>query len=113
MRWQDIYIQLQTVDCKVTIGLDDTLRPEDETCLSGDITQYLMEVGDSDGFITAGDKFMLYADNCRIDGIGTQLSWKPEDADGGFGAYFNTKCEYKVIEKASGKAIQSGIFVLQ
>jgi hypothetical protein len=52
-----------------------------------------MEIGDSEGFITPGDKFMLYADNCRIDydtcygyDNDAQISWKPEGAAGGKGA---------------------------
>jgi FlaG/FlaF family flagellin (archaellin) len=106
----DIKIQLQSQDAKTTIGLDDTLAISHVT--SDAVTAYLMKVGDSDTFINPGDKFMLYADNCRIDSMGSQISWKPEGAVAGFGAYLNTKCEYKVIDKNSGKAIQSGEFVL-
>ncbi len=124
----DIYVQIQSWDTKIMIGLDDVLPTDSNyTCLSNDVDAYLMEVGDSDGFITPGDKFMLYADACRIEDVlegvyPTQtdtgrdvnvLCWKPEGADGGFAVYFNTKCEYKVIDKASGDVIQTGTFVLQ
>jgi len=118
----DIVIQLQCQDTKTTIGLDDTIPSG--TCLNTtEVTAYLMEIGDSDGFITPGDKFMLYADNCRIEdvydstwttviGEAKVLSWYPGGAAGGFAVYLNTKCEYKVIDKASGKVIQTGNFVL-
>lgn len=108
----DVEIQLQSQDSKVTIGLNDIINTT-ATCLPTTITAYMMEMGDSDGFITPGDKFMLYADNCRIDPMGSQISWKPEGAVAGFGAYLNTKCEYSVIDKAGGKVIQTGTFVLQ
>jgi FlaG/FlaF family flagellin (archaellin) len=121
----DINIQIQSWDTKITIGFDDVLPTDSSyTCLSSDVNAYLMEVGDIDGFITPGDKFMLYADACRIEDILDSsyadtgkdvkvLCWKPERAVGGFAAYFNTNIEYKVIDKASGTAIQSGSIVLQ
>ena len=109
---KDINIQLQSEDTKTTIGLGNSINTSATTCLSSDITAYLMEVGTSDGFITPGDKFMLYADNNRIDPIGSQISWKPAAAAGGFACYLNTKCEYKIIDKASAKVIQTGTFVL-
>ena len=56
---------------------------------------------------------MVYADDCRIDSSGSVISWKPDGAAGGFAAYLNTKCEYKLIDKASDKVMQQGSFVLQ
>jgi hypothetical protein len=118
----DIYVQVQSQDTKVMIGLNDALPADiaNDTCLSSDITAYLMEIGDDDGFIIPGDKFMLYADNCYDSSEGAYgppqgkaLCWEPEGAAGGFAAFLNTKCEYKVIDKASGKVIQTGPIVLQ
>jgi FlaG/FlaF family flagellin (archaellin) len=115
----DIDVQVQTQDAKITIGLDDTI-PSGTTCLNTTkVTAYLMEIGDTDGFITPGDKFMLYADNCYDSSEGAwgppqgrAITGDPDNAAGGFAAFLNTKCEYKVIDKASGKVIQTGTFVL-
>jgi len=107
----DIAIQIQSQDAKYTISLTDKIPSS--TCLPTDVKKYLTEVGSSDGFITSGDKFMLNADNCRIDPMGSQISWKPDGAAGGMGAYLNTRCEYAIIDRASQKVIQKGEFVLQ
>jgi FlaG/FlaF family flagellin (archaellin) len=113
----DISIQLQSGDAKYTISTYDEIPTTN--CTPDEVTSYIMEIGDSDGFITPGDKFMLYADNCRIDDVpdygysnAALISWKPEGADGGKAAYLNTKMEYMVIDKASGKVIQAGSVVL-
>jgi len=116
----DISIQLQSGDAKYTISTYDEIQTTRGNCLPDDITAYIMEIGDSDGVITPGDKFMLYSDNCRIDtdeysryDHDAQISWRPEGAAGGKAAYLNTKIEYKIIDKASGKVIQSGSVVLR
>ncbi|WP_343241749.1 type IV pilin N-terminal domain-containing protein [Methanoculleus sp. UBA312] len=112
-----IYVQIQSQDTKYDISSYDKLPAAN--CTGPDVTSYLVEVGDNDGYISPGDKFMLYADNCRIDHDPTygynhapQISWKPEGAAGGIAAYLNTLIEYKIIDKASGKAIQSGSLTL-
>ncbi len=115
----DVYVQLQSQDAKITIGLNNAINRTATTCLPTDVKAYLMEVGDSNGYIDPGDKFMLYADNCYDSSDagyapeGKALSWKPERAAGGFAAFLNTKCEYKVIDKASSKVIQTGTFTLK
>ncbi len=115
----DIYIQLQSGDAKYDIDTYDEIQTTEGTCLPSDVTSYIMEIGSTDGFITPGDKFMLYADNCRIDDVPAsgydneaQISWKPEGAAGGKAAYLNTKMEYTVIDKNSKRAISSGEVVL-
>ena len=65
----DISIQLQSGDAKYTISTYDEIQSTEGTCLPDEVMSYIMEIGDSDGFITPGDKFMLYADNCRIDDV--------------------------------------------
>jgi len=118
----DIAIQLQSQDAKITITMADNVPSE--TCLPDGTTKYFAEVGSTDGFITPGDRFMVYADNCRIEdvydstyttviGQAKVLSWKPDGAAQGFAAYLNTRCEYSIIDKASQKIIQKGEFVLQ
>jgi len=116
----DISIQLQSGDAKYTINTFDPIQTSEGSCLPVEVTSYIMEVGDTDGFITPGDKFMLYADNCRIDDVpsygynnAAQISWKPEGAAGGKAAYLNTKLEFKVIDKASSKVIASGSVVIR
>jgi len=116
----DIYIQLKSGDAKYSIATYDEIQTTEGNCLPNDVTAYIMEIGASDGFITPGDKFMLYADNCRIDDVPAygynnkhQISWKPEGAVGGKAAYLNTKNEYKIIDKSSGNVIATGTFVLQ
>jgi hypothetical protein len=120
----EIYVQIQSEDTKIKIGLDDVINATPTySCLPIGVTDYLMEVGDDDGFIRTGDKFMLYADSCYDATEGTYMgmpypmdpciSWKPENALGGKSVFLYTKCDYKIIDKASGKVIQTGTFVLQ
>jgi archaeal type IV pilus assembly protein PilA len=108
----DVYLQLKSGTTKTTISVSDPLQTT-ASCLPSTVTAYFMKVGSSDGYIRPGDKFMVYADNCQIDPIGSQISWKKEGAAHGFAAYLNTKCEYKLIDKASNKVMQQGSFVLQ
>ena len=110
----DVYIRLQSGSTSTIVDVGDVIDSS-ETCLPNSVTSYIMEIGDNDGFIKPGDKFIVYADGCRIDepGMGSQISWKPEGAQGGFAVYLNTKCEYKLIDKASDKVMQQGSFVLQ
>jgi len=107
----DVALQIQSGDTKTIIDLSDKIPST--TCLPPSVDKYIMEIGDDDGFIKPGDKFMVYADDCRIDDSGSVISWKPDGAAGGFAAYLNTKCEYKLIDKASDKVMQQGSFVLQ
>ncbi|ABD40038.1 hypothetical protein Mhun_0267 [Methanospirillum hungatei JF-1] len=107
----DVALQIQSGDTKTIIDLSDKIPST--TCLPPSVDKYIMEIGDDDGFIKPGDKFMVYADDCRIDSSGSVISWKPDGAAGGFAAYLNTKCEYKLIDKASDKVMQQGSFVLQ
>lgn len=112
----DIAVQLQTQDVMTTITATDVLPAA--RCTSDEVTAYFMEIGDTDGYILPGDKFVLYADNCRIDDVPAygfenahQLSWQPEGSVSGFGIYTNTECEYKIIDKKSNTVIQQGSFV--
>lgn len=91
----------------------------DETCLPDTVESYIEEIGSTDGFITPGDRFMLWADNCRIDDVPAygytneaQISWKPDGAAGGKAAYLNTKLQHRIIDKTSSRVISSGEVVL-
>ncbi|WP_373838709.1 type IV pilin N-terminal domain-containing protein [Methanospirillum sp.] len=108
----DVYLRLQSGSTSAIVDVGNVINLS-ATCLPNSVTSYIMEIGDNDGFIKPGDKFIVYADDCRIDDMGSQISWKPEGALGGFGAYLGTKCEYKLIDKASDKVMQQGSFVLQ
>lgn len=115
---EDIAIQLQTSSTKAKISLADELL--NVGCYKDDVTEYIQEIGSTDGLISPGDKFMLYADNCRIDDVpewgfdmAKQISWKPMDAAGGFALYLDTTCEYKIIYKETNAVIQQGTFVLR
>ncbi|GAB7016629.1 type IV pilin N-terminal domain-containing protein [Methanogenium cariaci] len=112
----DIEFQLQYENSMATIKLEDTFTQG--SCVSGDVDAYFMEYGDDDGFITPGDKFMVYADNCRIkkdedtDKETKFFTWKPAGSKGLFSAPFNQQVSYSFIDRASGKAIQSGSIVI-
>ena len=81
----DVLIQLQSGSTTINIGVNDPLQTT--TCLPSSVTAYIMKIGSTDTFIKPGDKFMLYADNCRIDPSGSEISWKKEGQSNGFAAY--------------------------
>jgi hypothetical protein len=81
------------------------------TCLPTSVTSYIMEIGDSDGYISPGDKFMLYTDNCFNDELyhlGYGFSVKPDGATGGMSMFKNEKIQYKVVDKKSKMVIGTG-----
>lgn len=106
----DIEVQIQYTDTKMKLGTGDVLPST--SCNSTSVRGYLTKIGATDRFINAGDKFMLVADNCRIDPFGSQISWYPAEAVRGFAIYKNHRAEYTVVDKYSGKAIQQGAFIL-
>lgn len=116
----DIQVQLAsgTSSTKYTITSADRIN-EAETCLPAGITTnggYFQKIGNTstyDRTITPGDKFIVYADGCRIDLSGKWLTWTPSDATNGFGAQFGTRLKYMILDKISGRTISSGEIVLQ
>jgi len=115
----DIYIQLKSGDVKYDLDTYDEIQSTDGTCLPSSVKAYIEEIGSTDGLISTGDKFMLYADNCRIDDVpaygynnAAQISWKPEGAKGGKAAYLNTKLSYMLVDKVSNRVISSGEIVI-
>jgi FlaG/FlaF family flagellin (archaellin) len=123
---KDIKVQIQSRDTKITLGYGDTFGSSsscaDTSRLSTDgdgNTLYFARVGGgTDDFILPGDVFMLVADGCydstEIAGGGAKyITWKPNGAHGTFKAQLYAPLEYKVIDKNSGKAIQTGSFVLR
>lgn len=105
----DIYIQVQRGDTKYDLDTSDSLSTS--TCLPASVTSYIMEIGDSDGYISPGDKFMLYTDNCFNDELyhlGYGFSVKPDGASGGMSMFKNEKVQYKVVDKKSKMVIGTG-----
>lgn len=106
---KEIEVHIQYTDSKIKIGTNDILPSP--SCNSTAVKGYLTKIGASDSFISAGDRFMLYADNCRIDKFGSQLSWQPAGAARSFSIPKNARGEYTIVDKNSGKAIQQGTFI--
>ena len=118
----DIAIQIQSQDTKYTLTTQDKVnRTDSAVCLPTGITYndgYFRKIGNataSDITIAPGDKFMLYADRnspaTSYPGYGdfpASIKWKPVGVTAGFAAQMNTKIQYKIIDKASSRAISSG-----
>ncbi|MBP2133181.1 FlaG/FlaF family flagellin (archaellin) [Methanomicrobium sp. W14] len=120
----DIKIRLQSSDTKYTLTTTDKVNWSDTSvCLPEGITYndgYFQKIGNTsttDVTIAPGDKFMLYADSSLVSqdysslGYGIyppKISWRPIGVKAGFGAYMNSKLEYQVIDKDSGRVISSG-----
>ena len=126
---KDIAVQLKSRDASITIGYDTVFDPsEDFHCADADLllsknethSRYFGLVGGgSDDMIMPGDTFILVADGCydnsETDKVekGKFITWTPGGASGTFRAKVNSLIEYKVIDRISGKAIQTGSFVLR
>jgi FlaG/FlaF family flagellin (archaellin) len=123
---KDIRVQIQSRDTKITLDYGDTFKSSAScadtsrliTNSNGDTLYFARVGGGTDDFILPGDIFMLVADGCydstEMAGGGAKyITWKPTDAHGTFKAQLYAPLEYKVIDKNSGKAIQTGSFVLR
>ena len=119
----DIEIQLQTEDTKYTIRPTDTLPDTNILPVGISGGRYFQKLGNtsvSDRMIAPGDKFMLYADgNAKAvtytydhSYYGPKLSWRPNEASGGFGLYLNKKFQYAIFDKASSRVMAKGELVL-
>lgn len=123
---KDIKVQVQSRDAKITIAYNDAFR-SGPSCVDvsrlvknkdGDPLYFAKVGGGNDDFILPGDVFMLVADGCydstEAPGGGAKyITWTPNDAHGTFRAQLYAPLEYKIIDKNSGKAIQTGSFVLR
>jgi len=88
-------------------GQSITLSNADRMTSGG---QYLTEVGgSSDGYITASDRFTLSADT----NTDSQFKYYPDGAAADFVIPYNAHVSYMIIDKTSGKSIQTGEFVLR
>lgn len=108
---KEIEVHIQYTDARIWIGINDALPSS--RCNSTAVKGYLTKIGAADSFISAGDKFMLVADNCRIDKFGSQIIWQPEGAARAFSIPKNVRGEYVVIDKNSKKPLQQGTFIFQ
>ena len=109
----DIEVVLQNGDNKMTFGPGDEPNSRSGwTCRNDPANAaYFSEVGaGSDGFINPGDKFTLTfdANYYRAAYDMTYLSFLKEDATNGMGFPVNKKVQYMIVDRTSGKAIQSG-----
>ena len=109
----DIEVTLQNGNNKMTFGPGDEPNSRSGwTCRNDAVNAtYFNEVGaGSDGFINPGDKFTLTfdANYYREQYDMTYLTFLKEDAANGMGFPVNKKVQYMIIDRASGKAIQSG-----
>lgn len=123
----DIAIQIQTGDTKMTLLPTDTLS--DKSIIPAGISNggYFQKIGNtsvSDKMIAPGDKFMLYADGCAKEVTyvwsggstyyGPKLSWQPSGAKNRIGVYLNSKIQYNVIDKNSNRVMSTGeIYLVQ
>ncbi len=117
----DIEVELQSQDTKITISNADTINTS-TSILPSTIKKYLEEISPADGgdkMIQPGDIFRLYADGATpMKDYGSygvypaSISWKPVEAVSGMSLSQNTQCEYKIVDKNSGKTIQQGTFVI-
>lgn len=103
---RDIGVQLRSLDATFTVDTS-TIRK------SGTGGYFSMVGGGDDTYVLPGDAFMLEADRCKYDDNATYLVWQPKDAPAPFEARINAPIGYKVIDRKSGKTIQSGSFVLR
>jgi len=124
----DIDIQLQYEDAKYTIRPTDKVRAHDDSVYQSILPVgianggYFQKIGNTsvaDRLIAPGDMFMLYADGNSKEVTytgygyyGPKISWRPQDTDGGFSIYLNSKVQYKVIDKDSGRVMSSGELIV-
>ncbi|MDD1686699.1 type IV pilin N-terminal domain-containing protein [Methanoregula sp.] len=111
----DIEVSFQNGNTKTTLGPSDKPVTDTTTAYScrddpADKT-YLEEIGNNaDGFIKTGDKFKLTFDaNYQNDVYDqTYLILQKEGAKNGFGFPVNKAVQYMIIDRVSGKTINSG-----
>ena len=98
----EILVQLACNGQAITLSNADT-----PTGFTGN---YLNEIGgSSDGYITASDRFTLAADT----NSDSQFSYNPTGAAAAFTIPYNAHVSYMILDKNSGKAIQTGEFLLR
>lgn len=99
----EITVQLEYNGPAITLSNADT-----PTGFTG---KYLAEVGNPDGYITASDRFTLTADSGTSSS--TEFTYRPDGAAAAFTIPVNAHVQYMILDKNSGKAIQTGEFVLR
>ncbi|MDD2474182.1 MULTISPECIES: type IV pilin N-terminal domain-containing protein [unclassified Methanoculleus] len=127
---RDITVQLKSRDTTViAIGYDTVFDPSQSTKYCADAgkliakddtySRYFGRVGGSaSDVLMAGDAFILTADGCYDNSESTSvekgrfITWTPDGASGTFRAMVNTPLEYSIIDRVSGKTVQTGSIVL-
>ncbi|WP_342771530.1 type IV pilin N-terminal domain-containing protein [Methanoculleus sp. UBA331] len=89
-----------------------TLALSNDDTATGFTSPYLTELGSgADGYIDAGDRFVLTADKMTED---RDLVFQPESMGAtNFTIEYNKPVSYTILDKGSGKAIQTGGFMLR
>jgi FlaG/FlaF family flagellin (archaellin) len=106
---KDISVQLQSLDATFTIDSSALKSSTGEGYFS-------MVGGGDDTFIQPGDAILLEANSYQWstdEDSAEYLVWKPVGAPASFEARINAPLGYKVIDKKSGKTIQSGSIILR
>jgi len=126
---RDITVQLKNRDTTViVIGYDTAFDPSQlkycadaSKLLEKDDTysRYFGRVGGgTNDVLMPGDAFILAADGCYDNSESTSvekgrfITWTPDGAGGTFRAMTNMPIEYSIIDRNSGKAVQTGSIVL-
>lgn len=125
---KDITVQLKSRDTAITIGYDTVFDPSQlkhcadaDKLLAKDATysRYFGRVGGgASDVIMPGDAFILAADGCYDNSGGTSvekgrfITWTPDGSSGTFRAMVNAPLEYTILDRNSGKAIQTGSIAL-
>ena len=96
----------------IDINDSRTLALSNDDTATGFTSPYLTELGSgADGYIDAGDRFVLTADKMTED---RDLVFQPESMGAtNFTIEYNKPVSYTILDKGSGKAIQTGGFMLR
>lgn len=116
LKLSDLKIQLQSGNTNIILSTSDTVNTDKTTAFTCRTdpanSTYFNQVGESDGFVSTGDKFRLITDG-NYEGWGSKyLFYRPDNMEGGIGLPVGSKMDYSIIDKASGKTITSGVFTV-
>lgn len=91
---------------KTTTRITNADQPTGVDETGSELTHYFRVYGEGEdeSKITAGDRFVLYADDCDEEGI----YWQSAGADGRFSAPVNDYITYRIVDTRSNRPISSG-----
>ncbi|ADN35136.1 Protein of unknown function DUF1628 [Methanolacinia petrolearia DSM 11571] len=101
----EVLVQLEYDDRSITLSNLDNMTGHSDY-------DYLSEMGgDTDGFITGGDRMVLTCDDNNAEE--KAFIFKPDNAAINFTIPYYGHVNYMILDKESAKAIQTGEFVLR